>query len=98
MIVDDCSIVTSDRSINTAAKNAGLDTLLIAPGHIDLPGYSCGFIGGASGRFLDIIYLTGSIKDHPDRERITDFIDSKGLHMKILSDQTIFDAGSIFFI
>ncbi len=98
MIVDDNSIVTSDRSINTAAKNAGLDTLLIAPGHIDLPGYSSGFIGGASGRFLDTIYLTGSINDHPDGERITDFIGSRGLQIKILSDQRIFDAGSIFFI
>jgi len=98
MIVDDNSIVTSDRSINTAAQNAGLDTLLIDPGHIDLPGYSYGFIGGASGKFSDTIYLTGSIDSHPDRERIKNFIESKGLQIKILSDHKISDAGSIFFI
>jgi len=98
MIVDDNSIVTSDRSIHTAAGRSGLDSLLISPGYIDLPGYNYGFIGGASGRFLDTIYLTGSIGDHPDSDRITDFIQSRGLRIKVLSDEKIFDAGSIFFI
>jgi hypothetical protein len=98
MIVDDQSIVTSDRSIHSAAEKAGLDALLISPGHIDLPGYSYGFIGGASGKFLNRIYLTGSIDGHPDCGRIIEFISSKGCGIKILSDERIFDGGSIFFI
>ncbi len=98
MIVDDQSIITSDRSIYAASEKAGLDALLISPGHIDLPGYSYGFIGGASGRFLNRIYLTGSIDDHPDCGRIIEFIESKGLEIDILSDQKIVDGGSIIFI
>jgi hypothetical protein len=98
MIVDDQSIVTSDRSIHSAAEKAGLDALLISPGHIDLPGYSYGFIGGASGKFLNRIYLTGSIDGHPDCGRIIEFISSKGCGINILSDERILDGGSIFFI
>ncbi len=98
MIVDDHSIITSDRSIHTASKRAGLDALLISSRHIDLPGYSYGFIGGASGKFMNRIYLTGSIDNHPDCGRIIEFIESKGLQISILSDQKIIDGGSIFFI
>lgn len=98
LIVDDNSIITSDKSINLTAVNAGLDSLLISEGYIDLPGYNHGFIGGASGRFLDTIYLTGYINHHPDMESIQHFFEKKGMHINILSDQKIFDAGSIFFI
>ncbi len=98
LIVDDKSIITSDKSIKLAAENAGIDSLLISQGHIDLPGYNHGFIGGASGRFLDTIYLTGSIDHHPDKDIIERFINSKSMHLTILSDRKIFDAGSIFFI
>lgn len=95
--VDDLSIITADKSIHNAAESAGIDSLLISQGYIDLPGYNYGFIGGASGKFLDTIYLTGSIDHHPDIERIMHFIESRGMHLKILSDKRILDAGSIFF-
>lgn len=98
LIVDEQNIITSDKSIQQAAEKSGINTLLITPGYIDIPGYGYGFIGGASGKFRDTIYLTGSISDHPDRDRIKHFIHSKGLKLKILSNNKIFDAGSIFFI
>jgi hypothetical protein len=98
LIADERSIITSDKSIKSAADNAGFDTLLITPGFIDLPGYNHGFIGGASGKFLDTVYLTGSIDHHPDKAEIEQFISSKGLNLKILSNKKIFDSGSIFFI
>jgi len=98
LIVDDSSIITSDKAINLSAGKAGIDTLFITEGYIDLPGYNYGFIGGASGRFLDTIYFTGSINHHPDREKIKNFVERKGMQIKILSDQKISDAGSLFFI
>lgn len=98
LIVDDESIITSDRSINSAAEQSGIDSLLITPGYIDLPGYDYGFIGGASGKFLDTIYLTGSLERHPDLEKIYIFIESHNIRIKILSNLNAFDAGSLFFI
>jgi len=98
LIVDDASIITSDKSIDAAARFAGIDSLLISQGYIDLPGYNYGFIGGASGRYLNTIYLTGSLGSHPDREHIEIFIESKKMHLNILTKQKTYDSGSIFFI
>lgn len=98
LIVDDKSIITSDISINSAAVEAGIDTLLITHGYIDLPGYNYGFIGGASGRFDDTIYITGSIEHHPDCGRIYDFITSRNMKLRILSTQRVYDGGTIFFL
>jgi len=98
LIVDNKSIITSDISISNAAKSVGIDTLLISAGFIDLPGYNHGFIGGASGSFCGVIYLTGSIDHHPDRIEIESFIESKNMKLKILSNKRIVDTGSLFFI
>ncbi|MCL2155639.1 MAG: hypothetical protein FWH53_08250 [Leptospirales bacterium] len=98
LIVDNNSIITSDRSINNAAKSVGIDTLLISDNFIDLPGYSHGFIGGASGSYGSTIYLTGGIDHHPSRDEIESFIESKNMQLKILSSKRIIDVGSLFFI
>ena len=98
MIVDSSSIITSDRSINEAAKSVGIDTLLISNNFIDLPGYNHGFIGGASGSYDDTIYITGRIDHHPDRNKIESFIESKNMKLKVLSGKRIIDAGSLFFL
>ncbi len=95
LIADDRSIITADRSIHNAAIDDGLDSLLITPGHINLPGYKYGFIGGISGRIENTVLLTGNIDHHPDREEIYNFIESKGLSIKLLSDEEAIDTGSI---
>jgi len=98
LIVDDKSIITSDRSIHKSGTDAGLDSLLIEPGYIDLPGYDYGFIGGASGRFDNTILLTGRIDHHPDSNRIMEFIDRRGIELRILSQNRAIDTGSILIL
>jgi len=98
MIVDEQSIVSSDKSISEAARKSGIDCLLITEGYIDLPGYKYGFIGGASGRFHDTVFMTGILDNHPDMERIYRFVRSKRMKLQILSTENITDTGSIFFI
>jgi len=98
LIVDNNSIITSDKSINNAAKSVGIDTLLISDNFIDLPGYSHGFIGGASGSYGSTIYLTGRIDHHLSRDEIESFIESKNMQLKVLSGKRIIDVGSLFFI
>lgn len=95
LIVDEKSIITSDTSIDAAARSAGMDSLLITPGHVDLPGYKHGFAGGATGRFMDMVLFTGSIDLHPDRDNIHEFIESRGLKVKVLSKLKMIDTGSI---
>ena len=98
LIVDNNSIITSDRSINDAAKSVGIDSLLISNNFIDLPGYDYGFIGGASGVYGDTIYISGNIEHHPDKDALESFIESKNMKLKILSSKRIIDVGSLFFI
>jgi hypothetical protein len=98
LVVDDKTIITSDRSIHDSAKSVGLDSLLISNDFIDLPGYNYGFIGGASGNFCGAVYLTGRIDHHPDMDKIESFIGSKNMQIKILSAKRIVDAGSLLFI
>ena len=52
-VVNANSIITYDRGIAKAARAAGLDVLEIAPGHVELPGYDTGFIGGTGGLVKD---------------------------------------------
>lgn len=95
LIVDEKSIITADRSIAGAALEAGIDSLTVTPGYVELQGYKYGFLGGASGRFMDMVLLTGNIDEHPDRENIYEFIESRGLKVKILSGRKAIDTGSI---
>lgn len=94
MVVDDHSIVTADAGVSRAAKNAGMDVLDIAPGHIVLDGYGYGFIGGASFIINDhAVVFTGRLDDHPDKDRILTFLAEHGKKPVFLTDDPIFDIG-----
>ncbi len=97
-IVDTDAIITSDIAIHKAAVKNSIDSLLIQPGYIELPGYTYGFIGGASGKCSDTIYFTGYLHKHPDYRRIVNFVAKHNKKMVFLSDLPAMDIGSIFFI
>ena len=95
VIVDERSIITYDRGIAEPCLKAGMDVLLISPGHIRLDGYNTGFVGGCSGRIKDTIIFNGDLSRHPDFEAITLFIQSKGLKCKWFPGWALEDIGSI---
>jgi len=97
-IVDANAIITADISIHNAAISNGIDSLLITPGYIELPGYNYGFIGGASGMCSDTIYFTGYVNHHPDAMQIKHFIEQHNKKIAFLSELPAIDIGSIFFI
>lgn len=93
-VVDDHSIVTADAGVSRAAKTAGMDVLDIAPGHIALDGYEYGFIGGAS--FIideETVAFTGTLDEHPDKDRILTFLAEHGKRPVFLTEGPIFDIG-----
>ena len=95
-IVDDNSLITSDEGIYKEVIKYGIDCLLIEKGHIDLFELNYGFIGGCS--FLisnnELAFL-GNIKNHPDYDKILDFIESKNKKLVSLSDDKLLDLGSV---
>jgi hypothetical protein len=95
-IVDENSIITSDNSIAKTAEKYGIESLLIEPGGIILEGLNYGFVGGSSGLLSnDLMAFTGNLDKIQDNYKIVDFLNSKGIEVKILSTKQIFDIGSI---
>ena len=95
-IVDENSIITSDYMIAKAAAKVGIDSLLIQSGGIILENLNYGFIGGSSGLLSkSMMAFTGNLEKIQENYKIVDFLNSKGIEVKILSTKQIFDIGSI---
>lgn len=97
-VVSDNAIITADESINFACSSYGIDVLKITEGHISLPPYDYGFIGGASGAFGDKVYFCGSLDLHPDGKKIKEFCQKHKKTAVSLSNGELQDVGSLFFI
>ncbi len=93
--LDERSAITSDRGLAAAMRENGADVLEITPGHIALPGYGSGFIGGASFCNEGRVYFFGKISSHPDLDAISEFCRVRGLEMVELSDAPLTDLGGI---
>lgn len=94
-VVSDEAIITSDRGIAAAAAAHGIDVLTVRPGHVVLPGYPTGFIGGASGADAYNVYFSGSLDTHPDAAAIRRFCATHGKLAVSLCDGELFDGGTI---
>lgn len=95
--VSEKALITSDPSIEKAAKKLGIEVLKISSGNISLPGYDFGFIGGASGETDKNVFFCGDLSCHPDGERISAFCQKQGKHPVSLSNKPLLDVGTIFF-
>lgn len=94
-VVDDNSIICADKGIIAAATAAGLDVLEIQTGHIILEGYDYGFIGGAAIKISsDKMAFTGTLDIHPDKRKILDYLEIRGIEPVYLTETPAFDIGS----
>lgn len=96
--VSDNAIITADKSIYKACVASGIDTLLVSPNSVGLNGYNCGFIGGTSGNDGKNIYFCGDISLHPDGKKIVEFCKAYGKRAVSLSNEGLYDVGSILFV
>ena len=95
-VLDRYTGITADLPIYEKLTGLGFEILLIQPGHILLEGQNYGFIGGASGNLSkDEFLLSGSLKEHPNREDILNFIYKKNKKLIFLSEKKIEDIGTI---
>jgi len=95
--VDNRSIITSDIDIKNAWEKNGGIVQLIRPGHIRLPGYNTGFIGGASGVNDKTIFFVGNLDAHPDGSLIRDFIEKRHKNIIELYKGPLYDVGTVMF-
>lgn len=94
-VVDEGSVITADRGLADILRKNGVEVLEISPKGVLLPGYSEGFIGGASGRVGNTILFNGDLSSHPDYESIVEFIESRRLSVKYFQNLPLRDIGSI---
>ena len=97
--VDDQSFITSDTGIATTLADYDTDVLLIRPGHILLPGFDYGFIGGTGGGLLlagrRLLVINGNIETHPDHKKIATFLEDRDIDLYYSKDSPLMDIGSI---
>lgn len=97
--VGDHALITADPSIHQAAlKQNDLDVLSVHQGHIELPGYPYGFLGGSCGAIENQLFFCGSLSHHPDGNAIREFCEKHSIHIIELSSQPLYDGGSMIFI
>lgn len=89
-------VITSDPVIDKKIRGIGFKSLLIKAGYIYLENQDYGFIGGCSGNISNReLLLSGSLKEHPDKEKIEKFVKDMDKDMLYLSKGQIEDIGTI---
>lgn len=96
--ISENAIITADKGISEIARANGIDVLLINEGNVKLDGYEYGFIGGASGLFDNTVYFCGDIMKHPNGKEIADFCKKHKKEYICLSNEELFDVGTLFFM
>jgi len=91
-------IITSDEGLVSAAKRIGATTYKIEPGHISLPPYEYGFIGGASGIADGKLLFFGDYRAHPSANIIEQAARELSLVPHSLSDEPLTDLGGMIFL
>ena len=97
--VDDRSFITSDTGIAKTLADYDTDVLLISPGHILLPGFDYGFIGGTGGGLplasRRRLVVNGNIETHPDYKKIATFLEDRDIDLYDPNNSPLMDIGSI---
>jgi len=93
------ALITPDKGIANKSIARGIKVLLIRPEHVILNGQKYGFIGGASGTFIDgtTVFL-GDITKHPDFPEIDAFFKKLKQSYIYLKGLPLIDAGSLIFV
>lgn len=91
--VNDRAAITADSGMAAALEGEGIDALRIRPGHILLPGYDTGFIGGASTLLDGRLIFFGNAAAHPDWPQIERFLATHGAEYKLFGGIPLTDLG-----
>lgn len=96
-VVSPGAAITEDASIAQALSTAGIDVLHLIPGHVSLPGYPYGFIGGASGNDGKHVFFNGDLSLHPQGKEISEFCKKQKKEPISLASHALIDVGSFLF-
>lgn len=94
-VVSENAIITEDAGIARACENY-FDVLPLEEKISVLPGYDCGFLGGACGKIAkDTLAFNGDIFNNKIKDKIEAFTRSHGVYCVFLCDKGLMDIGGI---
>ena len=100
--VGDRALITEDVAIAAIARQKGFDVLQIEKGHVSLPGYDTGFLGGATSfspyKKTNEILFCGNLFIHPNAEEILAFCKKHNQTVLSLGNLPLLDVGTLFLI
>jgi len=98
-IVDESSVITEDEGIYKELIKYDFDVLLLNSKEVALKGYDHGFIGGASGKLdKNTVAFTGDIRKHSEYAKIKSFLMYRSIECVSLSDEPLYDYGTLLAI
>lgn len=96
LIVDEKSVITSDKKLNEIYLKNGLDSLFVSNDDILINNFEHGFIGGCGGKISkDTIGFFGDITKHKDYMKIKEFLTKRNIKHKMILNGPLFDYGSL---
>lgn len=98
LALPDASFITSDRGIEKALLEEGLEVYYFAPDDVILNGQDHGFLPGACGINKHQFFIVGSLNEYSDGERLKTILESKSLEIIELYEGRLIDGGGIFFL
>ncbi|MBE6053034.1 MAG: hypothetical protein E7212_03825 [Clostridium sartagoforme] len=97
--ISEKAIITSDIGIYNTLSKHDFDILLLPPGDIILNGLNYGFIGGTGGLINnDTIAFFGSLNHYKYGEEVKSFLKKYNIKPIYLSDNKLYDRGSLLVI
>ncbi len=96
--IDENTALTADEGMAKEMEKKGIKVYRIAPGHISLPPYEYGFIGGACGVFNKKIYFFGDYSSHPSSSVFEKMAADTGFELISLCGGELSDFGGIVFL
>ena len=95
LVIDENTAITSDIGILSAIEKAGKNAILIKNDDIILSGYNCGFIGGATGKIENDVFIFGEIELISEYKEISVLLESKGCKIVPVLSGRVYDFGGI---
>lgn len=96
VVVDGSAIITADEGIYKSLQSLPIQILLVEKGHVELPGFPYGFLGGASGRIGGELLFHGNLQAHPDFQKMKEFVEARALRLTFFKSFPLSDIGSFF--
>ena len=87
--------ITSDRGIEKALKDNGIEVLFVDPKQINLSGHAHGFFPGCCGIINDNLIVCGSLSQLQEQNEIKEIAHKANLNVIELYDGPLGDIGSI---